>query len=273
MKRLHVAAAQIHSGGPRADTLRRMERQVAAASAVGADLILFAEGALHGYDYDLTPDLLAAAAEPIDGPGCREVVRIARTHGCAVLTGFMEADGTGFYNSVLVARPDGTVGVQRKHILTAGEKKAGLAQGPAERTVFEFNAVRVAVVICADCSIPGLYDALRAQGVEYRLCPTGGGGKIQDMLHEDALLTPEGRQAYTANRPRVFKTEAILSVEDCPLCGFTAANALGPAGVRTCHQGHCMIVDNQRVMRAQIPGTIVLEHQQDQMIHADLTFP
>ena len=33
-----------------------------------------------------------------------------------------------------------------------------------------------------------------------------------------------------------------------------------------------MIVDNQQVMRAQIPGTIVLEHMQDQMVHARLDF-
>jgi hypothetical protein len=33
-----------------------------------------------------------------------------------------------------------------------------------------------------------------------------------------------------------------------------------------------MIVDNQRVMRAQIPGTIVLECMQEQMVHACLDF-
>jgi hypothetical protein len=94
---------------------------------------------------------------------------------------------------------------------------------------------------------------------------------MHDMLHEKDLLTARGRRLYEENRPRVFKTEAILSRKDCP-GGFTSANALGPVGRRTCHQGHCMIVDNNRVMRAQIPGTIVLEHQQDQMIHARLRF-
>jgi hypothetical protein len=87
------------------------------------------------------------------------------------------------------------------------------------------------------------------------------------------LATPEGQKAYAENRPRVFKPEPFLDEEECPDTGFTAANALGPVGERTCHQGHCMIVDNQRVMRAQVPGTNVLEHQQDQMIHAELSFP
>ena len=64
----------------------------------------------------------------------------------------------------------------------------------------------------------------------------------------------------------------ILDEKECPATGFTSANALGPVGRQTCHQGHCMIVDHQRVMRAQIPGTIVLEHMEDQMIHARLQF-
>lgn len=34
-----------------------------------------------------------------------------------------------------------------------------------------------------------------------------------------------------------------------------------------------MIVDNEGVMRAQIPGMIVLEHQQAQLTHAELRFP
>ena len=45
---LHVAAAQIHSGRAIEDILRRTERQVAAAAEVGAEVILFAEGALQG---------------------------------------------------------------------------------------------------------------------------------------------------------------------------------------------------------------------------------
>jgi hypothetical protein len=38
------------------------------------------------------------------------------------------------------------------------------------------------------------------------------------------------------------------------------------------HQGHCSIVDKNRVLRAQIPGTNVVEHFLDQMAHAVLYF-
>ena len=269
---LHVAAAQVHSGGGVRKTLKRIERQVKAASVVGAEVMLFSECALHGYDYDMDRALVGKVAEPADGPDCTRILKLAGRYGIAILVGFFERDGDAIYNSHLVARPDGTWGVQRKHMLTPGEIGAGLAQGPIERTIFEFNGVKTAITICADSGITDIQEVLQRQGVEYRFGPAGGGGKVDEMLHESDLLTEEGRKKYTENRPRVFLTEAILSEKHCAYTGFTACNALGPVGKRTCHQGHCMIVDNHRVMRAQIPGTIVLEHMQDQMIHAELSF-
>ena len=271
-KQLHVAAAQIHSGGPIAEVLERVERQVMAASAVGAEAILFAECALHGYDSDMTAESVRAVAEPLDGPNGRRLLELARRFRIVVLIGFFERNGEAVHNSVLIARPDGRCGAARKHVLTPGELSARLTPGGRAREIVEINGVRCAIVICADGGIDGLHEELRAQGVDYRLCPTGGGGRIGDMLHDTDLSTAAGRARYVENRPRVFKTEAILDENECPFTGFMSANALGLAGRKTCHQGHCMIVDNRRVMRAQIPGTIVLEHMQDQMIHARLSF-
>ncbi len=269
---LHVAAAQIHAGGGTPDILQRLERQVAAAAAVGVQVILFAEGVLHGYDPEMTPDFLHAVAEPVNGPTCRQVSALARRYGLTILAGFLEREAGRFYNSCLVARPDGTRTVQRKHVLTPAEQQAGLEPGPAERTVFDFHGVRAIIAICADGGIRNLGRQIREKGVMYRFCPTGGGGRIEEFLHEEDLQTPAGRRRYLLNQPRVFLREPILARRQCPFTGFTSANALGPIGPRTCHQGHCIITDNNRVLRAQIPGTIVLEHQQDQMIHALLRF-
>ena len=272
MRNLHVAAAQIHANGDMADVLARMERQVAAAAAVGADLILFSECVLPGYDYNYTAEQVREIAEPLDGDTPKAVSALAAKYGVSILAGFFERGGEDIYNGQLVARPDGSREAQRKHEITPTEREQMLmTAGPAEREVFTFNDVRCAIIICADGGIDGLHDLLRGDGLDYRLAPTGGGGRLDEMLHESDLATEEGRKAYADNRPRVFKTEAILGNDQCPYTGFTSANALGPIN-ETCHQGHCMIVDNNRVMRAQIPGTIVLEHQQDQMIHAVLNF-
>ncbi len=272
MRKLHVAAAQIHAGGGMEDTLGRLARQVQAAAAVGVEVILFSECVLQGYDYDLTAESVARVAEPLHGAAADAVVALAVRHRLAILAGFVERGGTSVCDRVLVARPDGSRDVERKHALTGGELKAGLSAGQRERRRFEFGGVGCGIVICADTGIEGLVGQMKAAGIEYQFIPTGGGGKIQDFLHEADLRTPDGRRRYIENRPRVFKTEAILDKEEGQGMGWTAANAMGPVGAQTCHQGHCMIVDNRGVMRAQLPGTIVLEHLQDQMIHAELSF-
>jgi len=269
---LHMAVAQIHSGGPIPQTVLRAGRQIEAAAAVGAELILFSECALHGYDYDMSSESVRSIAEPLAGPNCSLIQELAQRHRITVLMGFLESDAGAVHNSMLISSPDGTCRAARKHVLTPTELAAGLTPGPRQRDIVEINGVRSAVIICADGGIDGLHEDLRIQGVDYRLCPTGGGGNISDMLHAADLESAEGRSLYSGNRPRVFKTEAILDETECPFTGFASANALGPVGRQTCHQGHCMIVDNQRVLRAQIPGTIVLEHMQDQMAHALLAF-
>lgn len=272
MRTLHVAAAQIHSGGGIPETLWRAERQIRAAASVGVEVILFSEAALQGYDYDLVPEGLARVAESADGPAIREILRLARHYDLAIAMGFFEQAGTRYFNSVVVAQPDGSIEVARKHALTRREREAGLTPGPRRPTVVAIKGVRIAIVICSDAGIPGLHEDLRRRRADYRFCPTAGGGRISEMLHEADLKTPEGRQRYEANRARVFKPVAFLGEKECPFTGFASANALGPVGRQTCHQGHCMIVDNNRTMRAQIPGTCVLEHMQDQMIHVRLTF-
>lgn len=246
---------------------------MAAASRVGAEVMLFAECALHGYDYDMTAESVRAVAEPLDGPNVLRVARMSADYGITALVGFFERDGDRIHNSVLVAGPGRTCWSGKKHCLTPAEIAAGLTAGPRARPLVELNGVRCALVICADAGMEGIHEDLRAQGVDYRFCPAGGGGKVADMLHEADLATEAGQAKYQEHRARVFRAEAVLSEKDCPHTGFTAVNALGPVGRQTCHQGHCMIVDARRVVRAQIPGTIVLEHMQDQMIHSLLQFP
>ena len=272
MRTLHVSSTQIYSGGGIDDILERVERQVKSAAAVGVEVLLFAEAAMHGYDSHMSGDTLKTLAEPVNGANCQKISALAENHNMAILIGFFENDDGEFYNSHLVATPDGKRRVQRKHMLTRDELAMGLTKGPAERTVFEFNGVKAAILICADTSIENRHKILHEQGVEYQFIPAGGGGNIADYLHERDLVDDKVRDTYIAKRPDVFKAEAIVSEEECPYIGYTAANALGRAGETVCHQGHCMIVDNNRVLRAQISGTLILEHQQDQMIHAELNF-
>jgi predicted amidohydrolase len=274
MKTLHVAVAQIHSGGPLEETLKRIEKQVEAAAVVGAELILFSECALQGYGYesDLSAEIVAAQAVTIDSEPCNRVVEMAKRYGLTIVLGFFEEDSGKYYNTCLISYPDGRCDRQRKYHLTDTELAANISEGPLERTPVVVNDVKCAVIICSDTGNEDIRKFFSEQGFDYRLGPTAGGGALADMLHEEDLDTEAGRNKYVEERPNVFKAEAILDNSEWNGIGFASANALGPVGKRTCSQGHCMIVDNRGVMRAQIPGTTILEHQQDQMVHAELTF-
>ncbi|MHC4885467.1 MAG: nitrilase-related carbon-nitrogen hydrolase, partial [Planctomycetota bacterium] len=191
LRKLHVGAAQIHSGGSITENLARVERQARSAAVVGVEVLLFAEGALCGYDYGMTRESVDALAEPLDGPNCLRVSGLAQETSVTILIGFFERDGEAIYNSCLVARPDGSRGVQRKHALTEGEKNAGLTPGPKERSIFDFCGVPCVIVICADTGIEERHEEQLQQGVQYQFIPTGGGGKIQDYLHEADLASEE----------------------------------------------------------------------------------
>lgn len=270
MRTLHVAAAQVNArAGETKQNLEGMHRQIQCAAIVGCDVIVFAEAVVQAYD--IAPESLARAETP-DGPSANQIVEWAQQYNIAILAGFFEQDGDKVYNSHLIAKPDGERLVQRKHGLNQRERDAGLAIGGRERLVIEFNGIRCAVLICADSGVPGMAEHLDELGVEYILTGTAGGGFEKDMLHQADLATAAGRQRFLDNRPATFKSEGIMT-EDRWSTGWTAANALGPDGRGGCHQGHCMIIDNDKVMRAQVSGTIVLEHQQDQMVHAVLHFP
>ncbi len=273
MRELHVAAAQIRSEEPIDDTLYRIERQVHAAAVVGVDVILFSECVLQGYDYNLTPSILDELSVSTDGSACGRIMQMARRYDINVLVGLLERDAGDFYNSHLVAHRNGNRSVERKYQLTKAETSAGISAGPPLPRVFIFGGLRTSIIICEDQHITGLDDHLRQQKIDFQFRPSAAGGQISQMLHEEELHTPESQSAYERNRAEVFQSHAFLSQEECPHTGFASANALGPAGRNTCHQGHCLIVDNNRTVRAQIPGTNVLEHQQDRMIHAALRFP
>ena len=270
MRQLHIGVAQVQSriGDPWGN-LERMQLQMRAGAAVGVDVLLFAETVIHGYD--MSPENLALA-EPVGGPLSHQVSAWAGQYNMVILAGMLERDGEDIYNAQLIAYPDGRLARARKHYLTPMEIDAKLTVGERTRLLYDIHGVQCAVLICADSGIEGIHAELLRQGAEYCFCPTAGGGKREEYIHASALETDEGKAYYSTDHQRVFKTEAILTAEDSHFPGWAAANALGDDGRDMVHHGHCMIVDTQRVMRAQIPGTNVFEHFLDQMVHAVVSF-
>ncbi|MCL1857338.1 MAG: hypothetical protein FWF84_06860 [Kiritimatiellaeota bacterium] len=272
MRKLHVASSQIVSQGGAAETLPLIDRISKAAALLGCDAILFSEVAIHGYDYDLTPESIRAVAEPVTGPIAQAVSAMAAKNNIVIMAGTLELCEGNVYNAHLIAFPSGDIKVQRKAALTGGEVRGKFTAGERKRVLFDIKGVKCAILICADTGLEGIYDEMREQGVEYLFIPTGGGGDIKDTLSQAELLTDEGRKKYEENRPRVCMPNPFDADFQKNKLGFTSANALGRAGAKTCHQGHCIITDQNGVLRAQAVGTIVREHHHQQLINAILTF-
>jgi predicted amidohydrolase len=174
---LRAAAVQFESlpadTGKNFETLERFVRE---AASKGVELIVFPECCLTGYWFirNLSPARLAALAEPVpDGPSARRLQALAARHGITIGAGLVEADGDAFYNTYLVALPDGQVHRHRK--LHAFEHD--LIRSGSDYTVFDLpGGLRAGVLICYDCNIIENVRMTALAGADVLIAPHQTGG-------------------------------------------------------------------------------------------------
>ena len=145
MRRLRVAAVQLESlPADKEANFQKIEAFTKKAAAEGARLVCFPECCITGYWFirKLTLAQLAALAEPIPaGPSTRRLSGLAREHKVTIGAGLVEAAGDDtFYNSYVVALPDGAVDPGARPAPAAGRPAAqpvvsAIATGPGDRTV------------------------------------------------------------------------------------------------------------------------------------------
>jgi predicted amidohydrolase len=178
MRDIRVASVQFqHAPGGKAYNMGVVRAFVADAARAGAEIIAFPEMCLTGYWHvrKLDRDAFAALAEPVpDGPSSRELLRLSREHGMTIGAGLVERDDDGrFYNSYVVAMPDGRWAVHRKLHVFVSEFLT-----PGDRyTVFDTpHGCRVGVLICYDNNIVDHARATALAGAEILLAPHQTGG-------------------------------------------------------------------------------------------------
>jgi len=111
---LRVASVQLENRpGDKASNFQKLESFIEQAAGQGVQLVVFPECCITGYWFirNLSVAELAALAEPIpSGPSSQRLIALARQHRITIGAGLVEDGGHGaFYNSYLVALPDGTV--------------------------------------------------------------------------------------------------------------------------------------------------------------------
>jgi predicted amidohydrolase len=159
------------------------------AAAQKVRLIVTPECCITGYWFirNLKVEQLAALAEPIpDGPSTQRLIGLAQKHGATVGAGLVEAAGNGvYYNSYVLALPDGTIQCHRK---LHGFVHEAIRSGN-DYTVFELpEGFRVGVLICYDCNIIENVRITALRGAEILLAPHQTGGVRSRNPHLMGLI-------------------------------------------------------------------------------------
>jgi predicted amidohydrolase len=165
-----------HGNGAKQQNFAKIESFAAAASQQKVQLLAFPECCITGYWFirKLTRQQIAELAEPVPGgPSTRRLLALAKQHGMTIGAGLVESDGERFYNSYVVAMPDGQWHCHRK--IQAFENEH-ISAGSAY-TVFDTPmGVRVGVLICYDNNIVENVRINALMGAQVLLSPHQTGG-------------------------------------------------------------------------------------------------
>lgn len=143
----------------------------AAETARAKLLVVFPECALTGYCFDSLEEA-SQFAEPIDGRSSESFAEVCSQTGTHVIVGFIEKDGSNFYNAAMLIGPDGLIGGYRKvHLPFLGVDRF-LKPGDRPFNVFDLPMGRVGVNICYDASFPEAARTLKLLGAQLIVLPT-----------------------------------------------------------------------------------------------------
>jgi predicted amidohydrolase len=150
------------------------------AAAAGAALVVFPECSLQGYPPDFQASRTKAVLEPFyasaeridDGPNVARIVDHAKARNIHVVFGLNEAgDRPGVvYNSMVLAGPDGVIGVFRK--VHVGITEQVFWMRGDDWPVFETPFGRIGMLICYDKAWPETCRELMLRGADILVMST-----------------------------------------------------------------------------------------------------
>lgn len=248
MRKLKVAAAQV-----RCEPLRTMENLAHAESLIeqaaseGAELVLLPE--LMPGGYILTEDLWKTA-ERFDGPSVAWLKRMASRHGIYLGMSFAEADGHDFFNSFVLATPQGRIaGRVRKSPPASVE--AYFFRAGTESHVIDTDIGRIGVGICYENLLYERISALYEASVDLVIQPTAAGTPtpVFPIRRKDAAAFDCMLKDSSAFYARALGVPIVMANRCGPLVtplpgGFPAQDTRFP--------GLSAIADSDGMLKAQL---------------------
>jgi predicted amidohydrolase len=172
MPKTKIACAQIDCriGDVRSNRAKVIDR-IREAAERGAKLVILPECAITGYAFESLEEA-AGFAEPLDGPTAPAIARACQESGVYAIVGFIEKDGSRYFNAAMVVGPEGIRGSYRKvHMPYIGADRF-LTPGDRGFEVFDLSIGKVGVLICYDVSFPEASRSLKLMGAELIALPT-----------------------------------------------------------------------------------------------------
>ena len=188
---IRVASVQFqHAPGDKKTNLSTIQAFIKRAAQQNVQMIVFPECCITGYWHlrRLSRDDIAALSEPVfDGPSSTLLQSLAMRHGITVGAGLLEQADGKFYNTYVVAMPDGTAARHRKlHAFVSKHISSG-----SDYTVFDTpHGCRAGVLVCYDNNIVENARITALQGAEILLAPHQTGGCISRSPHAMKPIDP-----------------------------------------------------------------------------------
>lgn len=217
MDALRLALWQTTHPSDRTEALRRLEAAARDAAAQGTHWLITPEMFLTGYLID--PALIAARAEPVDGPLMAAVRAIARRNGIGIVTGWPEARAGALpFNSAAAIDATGEVlAVHRKiHLYGDGDAQR-FAPGTDAPALFAWRGWCLGLLICFDVEHDAPLQSLAERGAHAVLVPTANMVGFDDVQH---LRLPDAARRFCL---------PIAYANACGHEGETAYNGLSTA--------------------------------------------
>ena len=200
--------------GDVAHNLGRMKEQIQRASAVGAELIIFPELFLSGYQ--LGAQAMRGLAEERNGPSFQELSAAAKEANMAVVYGYPEVDhstgGDVYYNSAqLMDRNGKTLSNYQKVHLWVDEDNYAYEEvftpGKEFAEVVECCGMKIGLLICYDIEFPEAARTLALRGAQLIAVPTASLAnypKIKTLVVPTRAMENRVHVAYVSHTGTVF---------------------------------------------------------------------
>ena len=171
-KKIRVAAVQMNCRpGEVAHNLAHAEAMIASATQQGATLVLLPELMPSGY---MATEEIWNSAESINGRSVKWLLSTAKRFGIYLGFSFLEAEGEDFYNSFVLASPEGNlIGRVRKNPPASIE--AYFYKAGSDPHVIETEIGRIGVGICYENLLYDQMCFLHGENVDLVLSPAAAG--------------------------------------------------------------------------------------------------